>query len=439
MRQALALFLLLATAAVAPQRAHAEDPGTSAGAWETARILTRDGYKADEEGRHEEATSKLKQALALRPNHPGLIYALAQTTAATGDADAAFGWLERYASLGLTTDLTRADALTPLHTDPRFAALAARVTANQEQQGEATRTFTASQTLLLVEGIAYDAARDRFFLSSLYERKIVSSARDGTLTPFADQSHGLWSPTGMTVDAARGHLVVASAATPQTPGITEADQGKSAVHIFDLETGAIVKKWQFDGNQRWFGDVVPGPDGTLYISDSLQNEPSTIPQGAGAPEALVSHIDWPSPQGIALSGDGAFLYLADYAMGLFRINLETKTVLALAPSADLAPYGIDGLYFHKGALIAVQNGTNPQRVLRITLNETGDKVLSADVLVANHPDFLEPTLGVITGDTFHFIANSGWPHFGKPPEDPEALRKELPPTVVLEIDLAKSQ
>lgn len=431
MRQALVLLLLLAAATLA----HAKDPGTSAGAWATARVLTQDGYKADEEGRHQEATSKLEQALALRPNHPGLIFALAQTTAASSDADAAFGWLERYASLGLSTDLARADALAPLHTDPRFAALAARVTANGEQQGKAAKTFTASETLLLVEGIAYDAARDRFFLSSIYERKIVSAARDGTLTAFADQSHGLWSPTGMKVDETRGHLVVASAATPQTAGITEADQGKSAVHIFDLETGAIVKKWQFDGNQRWFGDVAPGSDGTLYISDSLQNELYTIPQGSGEPETLVSHIDWPSPQGIALSGDGAFLYLADYAMGLFRIDLKSKSVLALAPSADLAPYGIDGLYFHKGALIAVQNGVNPQRVLRINLNVAGDEILSTDVLAANHPDFLEPTLGVITGDTFHFIANSGWPYFGKPPQDPEALRAELPPTVVLEIEL----
>lgn len=431
MRQALVLLLLAAALA------HAEDPGTSAGAWQRARILTQDGYKADDEGRHQEATSKLEQALALRPNHPGLIFALAQTTAASSDADAAFGWLERYASLGLSTDLARADALIPLHTDPRFAALAARVTANEEQQGEAAKTFTASETLLLVEGIAYDAARDRFFLSSTYERKIVSAARDGTLTAFADQSQGLWSPTGMKVDETRGHLVVASAATPQTPGITGADRGKSAVHIFDLETGAIVKKWQFDANQRWFGDVALGSDGTIYISDSLQNELYTIPQGLGEIETLVSHIDWPSPQGIALSGDGSFLYLADYAMGLFRIDLESKTVKPLAPSSDLAPYGIDGLYFHKGALIAVQNGVNPQRVLRINLNEAGDEILSADVLVANHPDFLEPTLGVLTGDTFHFVANSGWPHFGKPPQDPETLRAELPPTVVLEIDLAR--
>lgn len=258
---------------------------------------------------------------------------------------------------------------------------------------------------------------------------------DGAVSLFASADLGLWSPTGMKVDRARGHLVVASAATPQTAGIDKADLGTSAVHILNLETGALVKKWQFDGNQHWFGDVALGPDSTIYISDSLQTRLYEIPGGTGDIETLVSHADWPSAQGITLSDDGAFLYLADYAMGLFRIDLKAKTVLALSPSPDLAPYGIDGLYFHEGALIAIQNGVNPQRVIRIALNEAGDKILGTEVLVANHPDFLEPTLGVIVGDKFHFVANSGWPYFNNPPEDLEALRKELPATIILEVEL----
>lgn len=431
MRIALAILLaMLGTIAAPIARAQ-----TGAGSYERARELTRAAYKADDEGRHTEATEGLEQALALRPNHPGLIYALAQTTAAAGKREAALGWLELYAALGLTTDLARAEALAPLHDDPQFIAAAAKITANGKQQGDVARTFTASQTLLLVEGIAFDELQHRYFLSSIYERKIVSATTDGTVSPFAGADLGLWSPTGMKVDKARGHLIVASAATPQTAGIDEADQGKSAVHILNLETGALVKKWQFGGNQHWFGDVALGPDGTIYISDSLQKELYKIPGGTGDIETLVSHADWPSAQGITLSDNGAFLYMADYAMGLFRIDLKTKAVLALSPSPDLAPYGIDGLYFHDGALIAIQNGVNPQRVIRIKLNEAGDRITGMDLLASGHPDFLEPTLGVIVGDAFRFIANSGWPHFSKMPEDPEALRKELPPTIALEIDL----
>lgn len=407
------------------------------GAYDRARQAVREASADDENGRHELATRKFEKALALRPNHPGLIYALAQTTAASGNTDAALGWLDLLADLGITTDLGRAEALAPLRKDPRYEAIAKRIAANGNSRGAPAKTFTASETLLLVEGVAFDPVRDRFFLSSIYERKIVSTARDGTIAPFAGRAAGLWSPTGMTVDGARGLLVVASAATPQTPGISAEDRGKSAVHLFDLETGTMEKSWHSGDGKHWFGDVALGEDGTIYVSDSLQRQLYYIPGGTGDLEVLVAHPDFPSPQGIALSDDGAFLYLADYAMGLFRIDLGTKAVTRLAPSRDLAPYGIDGLYYWQGDLIAIQNGTSPQRIIRIELNEAGDQILGAHVLAANHPDFLEPTLGVIIGDTFHFVANSGWPRFGKLPEDPAALRKELPATIVLEIDLSK--
>ena len=57
----------------------------------------------------------------------------------------------------------------------------------------------------------------------------------------------------------------------------------------------------------------------------------------------------------------------------------------------------------------MQNGVNPQRVVRVFLSKDLNRVEQLRVLEANNPVFLEPTLGVIVKDTFYFIANSQWP------------------------------
>jgi hypothetical protein len=59
-------------------------------------------------------------------------------------------------------------------------------------------------------------------------------------------------------------------------------------------------------------------------------------------------------------------------------------------------------------LITVQNGINPNRIIRLFLNNSRDKILSYKILAANIPPMEDPTLGVIEGDSFYFIANSQW-------------------------------
>jgi hypothetical protein len=70
--------------------------------------------------------------------------------------------------------------------------------------------------------------------------------------------------------------------------------------------------------------------------------------------------------------------------------------------------GIDGLYFHRGGLVAVQNGVNPNRVVRLFLSKDLGRVERFETIAANLPAFDEPTLGVIVKGDFYFIANSQW-------------------------------
>lgn len=67
----------------------------------------------------------------------------------------------------------------------------------------------------------------------------------------------------------------------------------------------------------------------------------------------------------------------------------------------------------RGDLIVIQNGVNPHRVARLTLSEDGSRVTRAEILEMNNALFDEPTLGVVAGGWFHYVANSQWGRFDK--------------------------
>ena len=78
----------------------------------------------------------------------------------------------------------------------------------------------------------------------------------------------------------------------------------------------------------------------------------------------------------------------------------------LKPADDIALSGIDGLYRYQGSFLAVQNGTSPARIIRFSSD-----LRKQEVLEANTPGLGEPTHGTIVGNTFYFLANTGWDQY----------------------------
>ena len=68
--------------------------------------------------------------------------------------------------------------------------------------------------------------------------------------------------------------------------------------------------------------------------------------------------------------------------------------------------GIDGLYFHRGSLVAVQNSAGTERIVRFRLNAALDAIESEEVLESRNPLFDIPTTGVLVGGALAVIANS---------------------------------
>ena len=78
----------------------------------------------------------------------------------------------------------------------------------------------------------------------------------------------------------------------------------------------------------------------------------------------------------------------------------------MTPPADATIYGIDGLAWADGSLIGVENGVEPARVVRLILSADGTRIDRVTILEMNHPKFGEPTIGVVVGQDYYFIANS---------------------------------
>jgi hypothetical protein len=115
------------------------------------------------------------------------------------------------------------------------------------------------------------------------------------------------------------------------------------------------------------------------------------------------------------------------------VDLGSRNVSLVEAADSVLALGIDGLYFHRGNLVGIQNGVTPHRVTRFTLSPAGDRVLRAEVLERAHPRYDEPTLGVLVGGDLYYIANAQWERFG---EDGRVVKpEELQMPVVLRLRL----
>jgi hypothetical protein len=117
-----------------------------------------------------------------------------------------------------------------------------------------------------------------------------------------------------------------------------------------------------------------------------------------------------SPQTPALIASKRVLLIPDYSRGIGLVSLaaENRAVIWLEHPATLSLAGIDGLYVRGHTLVAVQNGTAPERILVMTLDNEYRRVIEWHVALARVSGLGDPTHGVILGDRFFALVNSGW-------------------------------
>lgn len=343
--------------------------------------------------------------------------------------------LRRFASLGYFADIAADSDLAALPKAPGYARVRRELDANRTPVVRSKVAFTLPEKDLLTEGIAYDPSSHAFFVGSVHHRKIVRVDSAGRAADWIGQGRdGIWAPLGMKVDSARGVLWVASAAVPQMENFSPGDLGRSGLLRFDLATGKLTGRFIIrDNSPHALGDLTVAGNGDVYASDSRAPIVWRLRSGADSLERFLDSPLLLSAQGLTLTPDERTLYLADYSRGILAIDVASRSVALLLCRLRVLALGIDGLYLVRGRLVGVQNGVEPHRVIRLTLDSRRDSLVGTEVLERMHPKYSEPTLGVLVGGDLFYIANSQWERFGETGEVTRPDQLELP--VVLRLRL----
>jgi len=379
---------------------------------------------------------QMRLVLEIEPGHPAVMRHVARACAMTGRFDEALLWLGRAVESGADFTLQYDSFFDTLRSDARFDTLLARVDALQQPMGTAQEVFRLPEADLLPEGIAYDPGDDVFYLGSIRRRSILRIQPDGTYETFAAPgADGMLGVLGLRVDIYRRELWAVTVAQPGMEGLTEETNGTSTVHRYSLDNGDLINVFLLgkDDEAHNLNDIVIATDGRAYVTDALSGALYTIAPGKAILEVMHGPGTFYAPNGLALSTDGNRLYVAQYSIGLAMMDTRTLEADILPHPGEVHPVGIDGLYYDRGSLIAVQNFLGMQQVSRFQLAEGGASITGATVLERQHPRFEDPTTAAIADGVLYIVANSQLPKLGGdgsvPPTD------TFDDTFILRLDL----
>jgi hypothetical protein len=377
-----------------------------------------------------------RQAEALRPGVPRLVYNVACAEARNGNAAAAAKRVEELLDRKIDFGSEKDDDFAAVAGSPEFAGVRRKLALLRRPVGGSSVAFRLPEKDLLTEGLAYDPESQSFFVGSVHRKKILRRSADGNVSDFvAEGRDGLQSVLAIRVDPKRGVLYACSAALPQMAGYEKSMEGSSAVFAFDLATGRLARRWPLpsDGKPHAAGDLVVAESGDVLVTDGLGSGIYRIRPGSAEVESFVAPGVFRSPQGLGFGADGR-LYVADWGHGLYWVDGEGRRHEVGGPP-DVPLLGIDGLVMRGREIVVTQNGIEPHRVARLELDPSGERVAAGRILAMNDPEFAEPTLGVLVGDAFYFIGKSQW---GLYDEKTGAVdEKKLQEPAVLKVNLPK--
>lgn len=360
-------------------------------------------------GRYEEAAGLYMRVTQLLPRSTSARVNAARALARSGEASQALEQLGIAVDHGVRFDPAD-EAWSSLGKDSRFCRLESRMRARTAPLVRSTTAFLLAKDLI-PESIAFDPKTGAFFVGSMYKAKIVRIAPNGAVTDFVpSRRDGLLGVLGVKVDGTRRELWAATGNFGERPPMEVDDPattGKGGLFRFNLDTGELIRAYWSPGTPEkpvQFNDLVITSSGDVYATAG-QEGIWRVPSGAETIQPFLTRPD-AFFNGIANTEDGRTLFAASHFEGVLRVDVASKaaSLLDLPPAVALG--GIDGLYVHENSLVAVQNGTDPIRVIRAWLNPEMTRVTRFAVLEQEHPLSDIPLTGVITGDHLYYVARS---------------------------------
>lgn len=323
-----------------------------------------------------------------------------------GDVHAALDDVAAYVGMGQASSfIDSSPEFASLRDTAGFAPVRRQLLDNRLPVSGASVAFHLADSGLLPEDIDYDAKRQRFMITSVLEHKVVSVDAAGKSTDFAAAPDG-WPMMALKIDARRELLWATEVAMNGFTAVPKTEQGRSVLLCYDLKNGHLLRRIE-GPRPTALADIALTAEGDVIASDGDHGGVYRL-KFAGNQWERLDAGDFISPQTPAMAADGKHLYVPDYTRGIGVLDVQSKRVHWIPAAGRFALGGIDGMYRISGTLFAVQNGTDPERVIQFKLDASGSHVLSETVIERSTATLGDPTHAVVIAGSLYYIANSGW-------------------------------
>jgi len=358
--------------------------------------LTAQARAAREGGNYPAYLKSVEAIRDVLPRSPSIQYSMARAYALNGRTGDALSTLEALAAAGWGFDPTNDPALASLKNEARFGSITTLLARNASPAGGATLWRKLPLAGRQPEGIA--AARDgRLFVGALKDG-IYRIEASGLAKVYAPEPG--WGVVGLRVDTPRAELIAC---------LSDEAAGKGRLLRLALPAGEERSRVDLPAPGAFCNDSTVLPDGRVALTDSTGGRLWIADRTTAREVKLDRPLVYPN--GVAFSGRRLFVA---HAGGLRIVDPESgRSQDVTAASTSLS--GIDGLIADRGVLYAVQNGTVPVRVLRITRGS--DTTASVDVLASGHAILAGATTAALHQGRLLVLTQTGIPN-GSQPDDP---------------------
>ena len=287
---------------------------------------------------------------ALLPDNANVRFAFARALAAAGRGEEAVAQLERLADQGFGYLVREEAAFRSLAESAAFIAVADRLAANASARTGQTPVALPLPDALNGEGIAWSSATASLLLGgrdAIYSRGREAQATERRLAAWSGQI------LGIRPDPATGTFLAC---------VNDPEKGHAQVVRHAVDDGAILAIYPLPAANALCNDIAILSDGRFVVTDSNNSRLFILRASALVPLPLDRPVIFPN--GLAADPASSRLFIAG-ANGIFVQDLATGSGWEMETSPTTAS-AIDGLVWHEGSLIGVQNQTTPPRLLRIT-------------------------------------------------------------------------
>jgi len=364
--------------------------------------------KALEEKHYSEFYTLIEKANALHPYHQTILWYAGMAAALNDKPDESIAFLTK--ALNINTGYNLDDPnLNSIRALPAFQQLIRLKEKLSQIVIHSDTGYVIQDRQLHLESVAFDPVDKTLYGGSIHKRKIIKINDKGVVSDFTPpEKYGMGSIFGLRVDAKKRILWACSSPIPEMQHYDSTLA--SGLFQFDIKTGMMVKMCRpLDTlSNHIFGDLVLDSKGVPYVSDSKNNVIYKYDPTRSELHPYYSSKEFWSIQGLCFSDDDNRLYIADYVKGIFMLDVKKMELSKVNVSYDLSLKGTDGILFYKNSLITIQNGVQPNRVVRHFLNTSGNGFTRYEYLDNAHPAFGEPTIGSLNNNTLFYVANSQW-------------------------------